>query len=86
MAETEIGTIEHYFDRAGVAAINITTGELSVGDTVHIKGNTTDVTTKVESMQIEHESVQTAKVGDGVGVKIGEKVRQHDTVLKVTED
>ena len=86
MAESEIGAVQHYFDRVGVAAVQVTSGEMTVGDTIHITGNTTDVTVKVESMQIEHESVQTAKVGDVVGVKVGEKVRQHDKVLKVTGD
>jgi putative protease len=85
MPETEIGVIRHYFDKAGVAAIDITEGELNVGDTIHIKGNTTDFTTTVDSMQIEHESVEKAKPGDSIGVKVGERVRQNDNVFKVTE-
>jgi hypothetical protein len=36
-------------------------------------------------MQIEHESVQEAKSGDSVGIKVAEKVHIHDKVYRVTE-
>lgn len=85
MKETEIGVVEHGFDKIGVAAINITADDLSVGDTIHIKGHTTDITTTVGSMQIEHDKVPKVKKGDSVGIQVGGKVRQHDKVYKVTE-
>ena len=84
MPEQEIGTVEHFFDHIGVVAITLT-GGLTVGDTIHIKGHTTDVTTTVDSMQIEHESVKKAGKGDAVGIRIVDKARQHDKVFKVTE-
>lgn len=85
MNEKEIGIIQHYFDKIGVAAIEITEDELLLGDTIHIKGHTTDFTTTVASMQIEHASVEKAKKGDAVGIKVTEKVRVHDKVFKVIE-
>lgn len=85
MPEEQVGKVQSYFRKIGVAAINITNGTLSVGDTIHIKGHTTDFTLKVESIQIEHEQVQTAKPGDSIGIKVSEPVRDHDTVHKVTE-
>jgi putative protease len=85
MPEEEIGKVSGYFRKIGVAAIDITQGTLSVGDTIHIKGHTTDFTQVVESMQIEHENVQTAKVGDSIGIKAKDHVRDHDKVYKVTE-
>ena len=85
MTEELVGVISHYFDKIGVAAINMTGGDLSVGDTIHIKGHTTDITTTVESMQIEHEKVNKAGKGDAVGIRIDEKVREHDQVFRVTE-
>ncbi len=84
MVETEIGVIVHFFDKIGVAAINITNGTLSVGETIHIKGHSTDMTATVESMQIEQDKVQTAKTGDSVGIKVNGKAREHDKVFKVT--
>jgi translation initiation factor IF-2 len=85
MPEEEIGKITDYFRKIEVAAIDITQGTLSVGDTIHIKGHTTDFTQVVESMQIEHENVQTAKAGDSIGIKVKDHVRDHDQVYKVTE-
>ncbi len=84
MAEQEIGSIQHYFDKISVAVINVTQGELAVGDTIHIKGHTTDVTTKIESMQIEHTKIEKAKAGDAAGTKVPAKVRPQDKVYKVT--
>ena len=85
MPEVEIGAIEHYFDKVGVGAFTIKNGDLSVGDTIHVKGHTTDFTTTVESIQIEHAKVAKAVNGDSVGIKLGEKAREHDKVYRVTE-
>jgi len=85
MPEEEIGKVTDYFRKIGVAAIDITQGTLSVGDTIRIKGHTTDFTQVVESMQIEHENVQTVKAGDSIGIKVKDAVRDHDKVYKVTE-
>ena len=85
MPEEEIGKVSGYFGKIGVAAIEITQGTLSVGDTIHIHGHTTDLAQVVESMQIEHENVQAAKAGDSIGIKVTDHVRDHDKVYKVTE-
>jgi putative protease len=84
--EEEIGKVTHYFNRISVAAIDIKNGELKVGDTIHIKGHTTDFYQKIESMQIEHQSVQKAEPGQSVGIKVSEPVRENDIVYKVTEE
>ncbi len=86
MAEQEVGRITHYFGKIGVAAIEITAGSLRVGDTVHIKGHTSDFTQQIESMQLEHESIEEATVGQTVGIKVVEHAREHDLVYKVVED
>jgi translation elongation factor EF-1alpha len=86
MGEQEIGRITHYFTHLGVAAIVITGGELKVGDTIHVKGHTSDFTTTVLSMQIEHKEVQAAKVGESIGIKVPEHAREHDQVFLVTAD
>lgn len=84
--EEEIGRITHYFSRIGVGVLELTAGELRVGDTIHIKGHTTDFYQKVESMQVEHEPVNMAKKGDSVGLKVIDHVREHDKVFRVLED
>lgn len=86
MAEHKIGIITHYFGKIGVAAVKITDGVLEIGDTIRIKGHTSDVTQTVQSMQVEHESVEIARAGDEVGLKTTDYVREHDAVYKVTPD
>ncbi len=85
MAEEKVGVVTHYFGNIGVAAIKLTDGPLSVGDTIHIKGHTSDFNQKVGSMQIEHDEVETAKKGSEIGIKATEHAREHDEVFKVTD-
>lgn len=85
MAENEIGKISHYFGHINVAGIDITAGELKVGDTIHIMGHTTDMTVTIGSMQIEHEQVDKATPGDSIGIEVDDRVREHDTVYLVTD-
>jgi translation elongation factor EF-Tu-like GTPase len=84
MAEEQIGTVSDFFARPVVAAIELT-GDLKIGDKIHIKGHSTDVEEVVSSMQIDNAAVAEAKAGDSVGVKISERVRKRDTVYKVTD-
>ena len=70
MKDQEIGYVSKYFGQISVAAIEITAGKLNVGDTIKVKGHTTDLTEKVQSMQIEHETVENAKKGDSIGIKV----------------
>lgn len=81
--ERSIGIVIQYFAKPGVAAIQITDGEIKVGDTLRIKGTTTDLTQKIESMQIDRVPVQSAKAGQSVGIKVNERVRDHDKVFLV---
>lgn len=83
--EKEIGFVEHFFGHISVAAIKITDGALKVGDTIHVKGHTTDFTEKIASMQINNQSVTEAKPGDDIGVKMVGKCREHDKVFLVQE-
>ncbi len=86
MAEEKIGVVTHYFGKIGVAAIEITVGELHVGDTIHVKGHTSDFTQTVDSIQVEHDAVESARAGDAIGIKVTEQAREHDEVFKVTPD
>ena len=83
MEEQKIGKITHYYSHIGVGIIQIETGSLKVGDALHFKGHSTDFQQTVDSLQIEHRSVQEAKVGDLVGMKVNEHVREGDDVLQV---
>ena len=83
MPETEIGKISDFFARPVVAGIDMT-GSLKIGDRIHIKGHTTDVEMTVDSMQIDNKNVTEAKKGQSIGIKVPDRVRQGDTVYKIT--
>lgn len=83
MAEEKlIGKVSHYFTKISVGVIELE-DTVKVGDTIHIKGATTDFAQQIESMQIEHESINEAKVGQSIGLKVNEPVRENDKVYKV---
>jgi putative protease len=77
--EKKLAAVDHFFGHISVAAFKLK-APLEVGDTIHIKGHTTDFTQKIESIQIEHQSILKAKAGDEVGIKVKDKVRTGDTV------
>jgi U32 family peptidase len=83
MVEEKIGVVEHFFNNINVAAIKITDGELKIGDTIHIVGAHTDLTHHVDHMEINRAQVQIAKKGEAIGIKVQDKVRDHDIVYKV---
>jgi putative protease len=82
LMEKHIGQVTHYFKRIGVAVLDLS-GGLQVGDVVHIQGRTTDFTQAVESMEIEHQRVQSVGPGADVALKVIEHVRKGDGVYKV---
>jgi translation elongation factor EF-1alpha len=84
--EAEVGKITHFFSKINVGVLELSKGEIHIGDTIHIKGHTTDFYQKVQSMQVEHAPVESAQKGEEVGLKVEASVREGDLVFKVTED
>ncbi len=84
MPEVEVGRVEHYFDRIGVVGITLT-DRLAIGDAIHIKGHTTDLTHAVDSMQIDNADVAEGSDGDSVGIVVGERCRVGDHVFRVDD-
>ncbi|PIP16917.1 MAG: hypothetical protein COX44_02715 [Candidatus Portnoybacteria bacterium CG23_combo_of_CG06-09_8_20_14_all_37_13] len=86
MAEEKlIGKVTHYFTNIGVAVVEITDGKLKVNDKIHIKGATSDFEQNIDSMQIEHENIETAKKGQAIGLKVEQPVREGDEVYRSIE-
>ncbi len=83
--EIHIGQITHYYNRLGVAVLELS-NDLKVGDVVHIVGHTTNFSQRVESMEIEHRQVQSVGPGVEAALKVVERVRQGDIIYKVTEE
>ncbi|MBD3204649.1 hypothetical protein GF327_10240 [Candidatus Woesearchaeota archaeon] len=78
----EVGKVTHFFANINVAVIKLTEGELEDGDTIRIKGATTDFEQDVKSMQIDHEDIEKAEKGQEFGMKVKDRVRKHDKVYK----
>jgi len=86
MAEEQlVGVVRKFFVQPGVAAVKVTRGSIKIGDRLRYVGHTTDFTDQVASMQVNNQPVEEAKVGDFIGVKVKERVREHDKVYKVVE-
>ena len=77
----EVGSVTHYFPKIGVAVVELK-APLKVGDTIVIKGPTTDFEQVVDSMQIEHSNIQKAEAGQSIGLKTVERVKETDIVYK----
>jgi translation elongation factor EF-1alpha len=80
--EIPVGKITHFFSKIGVAVIELD-GELKLGDTIRIVGGKADFQQTVDSMEIEHQKIEKAKIGDLVAIKLKEKVRPGYKVFKI---
>jgi len=85
MSEEQVAVVVKFFPKPSVAALEITGGTIKKGDTLRYKGHTTDFTEEVISMEVDNNPVEEAKAGDLIGLKVKERVREHDKVYKVTE-
>jgi len=79
--EKILGIVTHYFPKVNAAVIKLK-APLSVGDTIKIKGHTTDLTQRISSMQINRVSIESAKKGQEIGLLVDSRVRQHDVVQR----
>ncbi|MBU1204122.1 MAG: translation elongation factor-like protein [Nanoarchaeota archaeon] len=77
--EKQIGEVFSFFSKISVAAIKLTS-TLKKGDNILIKGYTTNINQKVESIQIDRKNVEQAKAGSEIGIKVKDRVRPGDKV------
>ncbi len=60
----------HFYDKLGVAIVDLQSGGIKVGQEVKFKKGDSEFTQKVESLQVDHESVDSVKKGDSFGLKV----------------
>ena len=80
----KVGIVTHYYGNIGVAVVELS-GKLSVGDKVKFEDGKHEFEQKIESMQIEHQNIDSAKKGDAIGLKVDEKVSEGVDVCLVEE-
>jgi len=85
MSGTRVGEVTHFYDRISVAVIKLS-NSLSKGDLVHFLGYGSDFTQEITSMQIEHESIDAAKKGNEVAVKVTKPVKPKTAVFLITDE
>lgn len=82
--EERVGSVIRFFDKNAVAAVKLDFGDIAVGDTVHIKGPSTDFVQKIESLEFDHVPVERATRGQFTGIKLSQPAKPFDLVYKVT--
>lgn len=82
MAEMKVGKVVHYYDKLGVVIVELS-GALAVGDKIRFERGGEELFDQVvESIQMEHEKLDSAKSGDAVGLKVSEPVKEGADVFK----
>jgi hypothetical protein len=80
--ETLIGIAEDYLDHHRVMLTTLL-DELALGEHLHIRGRTTDLTQTVTSLQVNHLPVNLGQIGQEVGIQVDQKVRKHDYIYRI---
>lgn len=82
--KTHLGIVTNFFKKVTVAEIKVEARDFNVGDELMFQGPTTGVKTlKVISIEEDGKSVETARKGSVVGVKLSDVVRENDQVFMI---
>ena len=81
----EIGEVSHYFPHVKAAVVKIKCGSIGLKDKVLIRGQTTNFTQSITSLQLNHRVIQRAAKGKEIGLKVKERVRQGDKLYKINQ-
>jgi len=78
------GKVSNYFDRIGVAELHIETGELKVGDSIVIIGQTTGAyETTIKELRVDEKNCESAGKGEQCSFPVEEPIRRSDKVYKL---
>ena len=78
LGEAFIGRIIHYYPRINVGIVELTDGEINLGDVIHVQGKQTNLVQPVDSLQIDHQNISHADKGRRVGIRLKDRVKNHD--------
>ena len=83
MADLKVGKVTHYYDKLGVAIVELQSS-LAVGDKVKfVRGGEDLFEQAIESIQIEHKKVDSANKDQVIGLKVDQLVKEGAEVYKV---
>jgi putative protease len=79
----KVGKVTHYYDKIGVAVVELT-ADLAVGDRIKFTRGGEDMFEQtVESIQVEHNKIDSAKKGDTIGLKVDQPVKEGAEIFKL---
>lgn len=79
----KVGKVTHYYDKIGVAVVELIS-DLAVGDKIKfVRGGEDMFEQIVDSIQVEHNKIDSAKRGDIVGLKVDNPVKEGAEVFKI---
>lgn len=83
MDGNKIGSVSHYYDRIKVAILNLTS-DIKVGDKIKfVRGGEELFSQNVDSIQVEHKSIDSASSGDVIGLMVENDVKEGTEVYKI---
>jgi len=75
MADKQVGTVTHWYDKLGVAVVKVT-GKLARGASIKVKKGEEEFEDTVASIQIDHKDVPAAKKGDDAAIKLSQRAKE----------
>lgn len=75
-----IGKVIHYYDRIGVAIVDLH-ASLKIGDRVKMRKGDAEFTQEVTSLQVNHQPVPSANRGQVVGMKVSKEAKEGTVLL-----
>jgi uncharacterized protein (DUF2132 family) len=81
--EERIGSVIKFFDKTSIAVVKLEFGDITVGDTIRIRGSNSDFTQKVVMMEFDHQPVQKANRGHFTGIKFSQAAKPFDLIYKI---
>jgi translation elongation factor EF-1alpha len=76
--------VTHYYGRPHAAVVRIEASELRSGDTIHVRGHTTDFYQRITHLERDHVPVERAEPGDEIAVQVSQRVREGDLVFRLS--
>lgn len=83
--DMKIAKVTHYYDKIGVAVVEVLKQPLKVGDAIKISGHDNEFNQTVSSLQIEHKQVKEIKAGESGALKTDKPVKEGDVIYLVSK-
>ena len=82
-APIEVGVVLHYYPRAAAGVVALSR-PIHRGDTIHVRGQTTDFVQAVQELALEGAPVSEGMPPQEVGVRLAQRARAGDRVYRVS--